>query len=173
MLYNLWKSLKKYRKKEGVYLVVTALNVANNFIKRAIEEKESLSPMKLQKLLYFLYAVFYTKTGLQLFSERFATWKYGPVIDTVYQKFRDFGSSSINKYCMNDGIITSVNEEHDIFRQLIDMVWCKFKEKSGIELSKITHEEWTAWYKAYVEHEPFLNDSDILKDGEILINGRG
>ena len=41
---------------------VTALMLANNFIKRALREKFPLYQMKLQKMLYVQYADFYWKS---------------------------------------------------------------------------------------------------------------
>jgi uncharacterized phage-associated protein len=167
-LYNMYRKMVAFTKK-GEIKVVTALNVANNFIRRAIDENVSLTPMKLQKMIYFLYAAYLCKTSQQLFAERFGTWKYGPVLDTVYQEFKGFGSSSINRYCANDGKVVSVDEKHEIFRQLIDMVWCKYRVYSGIELSKFTHKPESAWYKAYADNQPYLNDQQIEEEGEMVL----
>jgi len=38
--------------------MVTALNVANNILGRAFDERNKISPMKLQKMIYFTYKRF-------------------------------------------------------------------------------------------------------------------
>ena len=63
--------------------MVTALNISNNLLQRAFTDKISISPMKLQKLLYFTYKHYLKSTnGIPLFAERFEVWKYGPVLPT-------------------------------------------------------------------------------------------
>ena len=154
---------------KGAFNVVTALEVANNVIRRALDEKRSLSPMKLQKLIYFIYARYYSETGIRLFSERFGTWKNGPVLDTVYQEFKTFGSSSIDRFCIKDNRIKSVDEDSsESFRIVIDDLWRKYKDCNGTELSKITHTPGSAWCRAVEERNPYLKDTDILDDGKNL-----
>jgi uncharacterized phage-associated protein len=92
------------------------------------------------------------------------------VVDTVYQEFRGFNAKSIDRYCVVDNTITSVDESHETFRELIDMIWKKFKGCSGIELSGITHQDGSAWNKANSSHNPFLDDKNIKIDGEGLLN---
>lgn len=64
--------------------------IANNVLSRAFAKKAYISPMKLQKILYFVAAEYQKKAGQSLFSERFETWQYGPVLRSVYSEFHPF-----------------------------------------------------------------------------------
>lgn len=55
----------------------------------------SLTPtshLKLQKLLYYAYSEYLLKTGKRLFQEPIVAFKYGPVVEDVFHKFRHNGS---------------------------------------------------------------------------------
>jgi uncharacterized phage-associated protein len=68
---------------------------ANNFIVQASECGVNMSHLKLQKLLYILYAGFLARSGNPLFSNRFVAWKYGPVITDLYDAFSSYGRGPI------------------------------------------------------------------------------
>ena len=141
------------------------LIVSNNIIEKALNEKISLSPMKLQKILYFLYreCLQNKDIGVPIFAERFEAWKYGPVLSSVYYGFKHFGANSIaNYYSKTKGKAMKVNEAVEPeFISLLNKVWNKYKKYNGIELSSMTHQEDTAWYKAWCNDGIFLSDEDI------------
>lgn len=56
-----------------------------------------LTNLKLQKLIYFAYATHLTKTGKKLFSEPIVAYKYGPVIEDVYQLYKGYGRDEIEQ----------------------------------------------------------------------------
>ena len=147
--------------------MVTALNVANNMLRRAFTEDIAVSPMKLQKLLYFTYKHYLKSTnGTPLFAERFEVWKYGPVLPTVYSEFKHFGSRKIKDYTYSrDGRAWSADESTSIFiSNALNFVWQKYKSFDGIALSILTHKEDSAWAVAYNASSFFLDDKDILKE---------
>ena len=147
--------------------MVTALNVGNNILQRGFAEKIDITPMKLQKLIYFVYREYLKKTGRSLFNERFETWRYGPVIPSVYDKFKKNGSNAIRNYAFEKGenFYLTVNEESSpAFKEIIDLVWNMYKNFDGIVLSSITHAEGSAWRKAYENRRLYLLDEDISKE---------
>ena len=85
-----------YKGRSG--FMITSVNVANNFIRKAESENIPITPLKLQKLVYFIYKEYLQDTGTELFSERFETWKYGPVLPNLYSEFRVFGNKPITEY---------------------------------------------------------------------------
>lgn len=59
---------------------------------------DSLTPMKLQKLCYYVQAIYMaTHNGEPLFEEDFQAWTYGPVITALYQEYKDYGWRSIQE----------------------------------------------------------------------------
>ncbi len=139
--------------------------VANNIIKKAFCENIAITPMKLQKILYFLYRDYLKENNAPLFAERFMTWQYGPVLLSVYQEFKNFGASAINIPGRINGHALLVDENKDIrFKKVFDSVWSKCKNLTAIELSRLTHSPNGAWDKAYQAGKPLLSDSDIAND---------
>jgi uncharacterized phage-associated protein len=143
----------------------TPLLLSNNFVLKALKENISLSPMKLQKIIYFTYRDYLQLTNARLFSELISAWKFGPVVESVYNHFKPFGSSSISKFYRNSGgEVLILSESVDPFGGIIQSVWNKYRHYNGIELSKITHQEGSAWYKAWTTRKKYLDDKDIKNE---------
>ncbi|MHC2184549.1 putative phage-associated protein [Rathayibacter agropyri] len=127
------------------------VNVSNNLLRRAFDEDVAVSPMKLQKLLFFTSCEYAKRTHTPLIDGTFQTWKYGPVERSVYDEFRSFGGNRIRAYGKDAaGKAWVVDEQTDPqLREVIDIIWGASKNRSAVDLSRITHREGSAWYKAY------------------------
>lgn len=149
-------------------------HVANTILFRAKSEGVAVSPMKLQKLVYFLYAEYLYDEQDHLFAERFEAWKYGPVLDDVYQAFKEYGANRIKKYMPDaNGLLQVIDTDSDLqFKLCFDKVWYTYAAKTGIELSKMTHQPLSAWYAAVSNRRTFLQDQDIIAEMEQRHNGR-
>ncbi|MFB9087115.1 DUF4065 domain-containing protein [Erwinia tracheiphila] len=80
-------------------MAYSATAVANAFIEKAIKRQvPDLTPMKLQKLLFYVQS-WHLKLydGKTLFEESFMRWKFGPVIPNLYHELKRYGSSPIDK----------------------------------------------------------------------------
>lgn len=144
--------------------MINALNVGNSILHRAFTENIDITPMKLQKMIYFTYRDYLQETNMPLFDERFETWKYGPVLPSVYNEFKKNGANAIRRYATeSDGkTVFTVNEDGSpIFKKVVDNIWNICKEFDGIYLSSITHKEGSAWSKAAEKRSHYLSDEDI------------
>ena len=157
----------KNKKKEGMILVVTSVVVANNFIRRAILEEQSLTPLKLQKLIYFLFKEYLQTNGRELFGERFETWKHGPVVPSVYYEFMSFGKGNITKFAKDSQNHVLVVKEEGAFKEAFDKVWRKYGFFTGEELSDKTHTPGSAWDKAVKKEAPYLDIEDIHDENDL------
>ena len=101
-IYNFTKILQKRKGVVDMMTVYDPLEVANNILEKAFLENKPVSPMKLQKLLYFIYRDYLKKDGEALFSERFEAWKYGPVLSSVYREFKKHGGRKITEYSKDE-----------------------------------------------------------------------
>jgi uncharacterized phage-associated protein len=133
----------------------TAAHVANYFLWRAWEEDMEITPMKLQKLVYIAYGWNLVFRGSRLFKDPIVAWEYGPVIPSIYFEFKRYSGEPIKK---DDYIakFTEVGEldtvpivEDDEVIKILDLEWNFYKKYSGVELSKITHKEGSAWSEAW------------------------
>lgn len=140
--------------------------VANNVLNRAFAEKRRISPMKLQKILYFAAAEYQQATNRPLLSEQFETWKYGPALRSVCSAFHPFGRDGITRFAKNaDSRSRMIDEDADpALRRVLDAVWFATRDRSAVELSRITHREDSAWDRAFQAKQPFLESDDIAAD---------
>jgi Uncharacterized phage-associated protein len=145
--------------------MLSPLVYANSIIKMALERQVSISPMKLQKLLYLLYARHLAKYEQPIFADNFEKWQYGPVVSEVYYAFKGFGASPITKFHRDsDGDVYVVGNEAERVMGCLDEVWKRYSGWSGMELSTLTHRPGSAWSKA-LEMGVFLKLEEIKNDG--------
>jgi putative zinc finger/helix-turn-helix YgiT family protein len=106
-----------------------------------IEENENLkvSPLKLQKLMYYAQGWTIAYTDHNLFNAQFEAWQHGPVIPDVYQKYKTFGYSRItNDFNVE---IEDLNLTQDQFR-ILEWVWDKYSKYEAKFLEDLTHMEY-------------------------------
>lgn len=135
--------------------------VANEFLALAEERGQRLTPMKLQKLVYFAHGWYLAFTGKPLILERVQAWQYGPVIPDLYHEFKQYGDSVITeratewglrdrKICAEEPrIAAGQNPESDMALSVIKKVWEVYGKHSAVQLSNATHAEGTPWRKVY------------------------
>lgn len=114
--------------------------IANNILSRTFAGKAYISPMKLQRVLYFVASEYQKATKRPLLEESFSTWAYGPVLYSVYDEFRSFGRGNITCYARDArGDMFGITESQDIeLKVALERVWDKTKSMSAVELSEIT-----------------------------------
>lgn len=152
--------------KGGRCLVITPVFVANNFLKRGQTEDINISPLKLQKLVYFLYKDYLKRTGESLFSERFETWKKGPVVPSIYAEFSSYGRLPIKTFATDSRGKCFIVTENGVFKECIDRIWRVYGNYSAGELSELTHTEGSAWSKAKAKQQRYLDIEDIKNEPE-------
>lgn len=126
-----------------------------------INKHKITEPVKLQKILYFLYLEYLKEKKEKLFDEEFEAWVYGPVLRAVYNHLRYIGlnfneyetwNSEKDEYVINK--IIPLNNK-DIFK-FIDEKIKKYKNKNTFDLVDEAHNT-----------SPWLNARKGLKDEEI------
>jgi len=144
----------------------SVLSLCNNILWRAQKDKVAVTPMKLQKLLYYICAKYVQETGIYPILERFEVWRYGPVIPSVYSEFKSFRASPINKYSKDaKGQANIVDEDASpILRGCIDFIWGKYKGFTGPELARRTYGEGAGWYFAIQRNDAIIGMEDMMND---------
>ena len=155
------------RKREGALCMVNSLVVANNVLQRAERDGVTdVSPMKLQKLIYLVYARYLHLSGMPLFLNKFEVWQHGPVEREVYNYFRDFGGRPIDVFAkINDRFLYVDEEESPLFRQVMDEVWGRYRNTDAWTLSEMTHEDGSAWSTMRKDGSWIIGDTEIRGDG--------
>lgn len=147
-------------------MAYTATIIANNVLQRAFRDKVEVSPMKLQKILYFVAAEYAKRTNRPLLAEPFQPWRYGPVLRSVYSEFKPFGGNPIRGYAKDaQGQAFVMEERYDPeLADALNAVWDRTRNRSAVDLSRITHKEGSAWYAAFIENNEYIDASAIEQD---------
>ena len=132
-------------------------------ISYVFERLEEVTPLMLQKLLYFIQGISYALNKRPMFYENCQAWVHGPVYPEVYDMFRDFKYNPIEdaRFAIFEGTEDALTEEE---RRVIDLVVDTFGEYSGKVLERITHKElpWKLARKGYADTIP--SNETILKE---------
>jgi len=161
----------------------SAKAVANAFLDLAEKSGEQIQPMKLQKLVYMAHGWSLGIFDAPLVDEPVQAWKFGPVIASTYHSFKQFGSGAITKkavnYTVNKDTLTIKEEIPEIdpnderTRQLISIVWERYKKFTGPQLSDMTHLSGTPWHECFNgAHGVEIPNSAIKKHYKQLIAER-
>jgi len=75
-------------------------SIASYFLHKAAESNQTLTPMKVIKLVYLAHAWNLGLFGNPLFEEKAQAWKYGPVIPSLYHALKFFGNEDVPKDAM-------------------------------------------------------------------------
>jgi len=150
---------------ESRAMAYTAKQVANEFLILAQSDGKDLTPMQLQKLVYFAYGWYLAITGERLLNEREA-WQWGPVIPSLYSEFKRFGSDPITEPSRDfSGRPYRLRSDDSIkdgeALRLIKRVWEIYGRYSASQLSGMTHEPNSPWSQT---PEKNVKGTDISDD---------
>lgn len=120
------------------------------------------SHLKLQKLLYYCYAEFLKRTGSKLFEEPIVSYKYGPVVESVFKEFTPHGSSIIDyeedgqfiispkTQAATPSFIKTVTSENGAVAVdcVIDVIK-KYGDETPYDLVNRTHKKGGPWDRVY------------------------
>lgn len=140
--------------------------VANSILRRAFKEKIAVSPMKLQKLMFFITCLYQRNTGRRLLTESFQPWRYGPVCRAVYGEFKSFGGNPITAYAKDAiGNAYAADERSSPeLKQALDTVWSHLGCLPAVMLFRITVLPRSAWSKAVERKNCFISNADMAED---------
>lgn len=123
--------------------------------------KQSMSPKKLQKLLYYAQAWSVTllneksdEINNQLFPEDFEAWVHGPVVPEVYREFKEYGYRDIPK---KDAKVNLNEDVEDVLNQIMKI----YGDFSGNELENISHQE-EPWKATRGNTNPLERCNDVI-----------
>lgn len=104
---------------------------------------EEITPLALQKLLYYSQGFYKAFFGNFLFNSDCEAWVHGPVYNEIYYKYKFYGSKNIEQYLDYD--ISEILDEDK--KNLLDVIIKYFGFYNGKALEKMTHYE-RPWLEA-------------------------
>jgi uncharacterized phage-associated protein len=149
--------------KHGPYL---ADAVANEFLDLG---GGSITPMKLQKLVYYAHAWNLAIFDAPLISDRIEAWTYGPVIPSLYEEFKEFRGSPITRKAWeldNQGkrIQARIPDHDDRSKALIERVWKLLGHLTPIQLSNMSHSINEPWHKIQYKNAGLAIPQELITD---------
>ncbi len=100
------------------------------------DDEETITNLKLQKLLYYAQGFHLALLGKPLFLDSVKAWVHGPVVPTVWYDYKDCGSKPISRLEAFDvGVIDAES------RSVIDEVCNVYGQFSPWRLREMTHDE--------------------------------
>jgi uncharacterized phage-associated protein len=151
-------------------MAYNAKAVANYFLDVAASHKTSLTPMKLQKLIFFAHGWHLALCDEPLIAETVEAWQFGPVVPSVYHEFKHERSGAISsratEFDLDDFAIIepSVPAEDSQARAVMDKVWQAYGKLSATQLSNLTHLPDTPWANARAKYGETQRSVPIEED---------
>lgn len=124
------------------YHTYNAIDVAFSLLKHAAKQGKCFTNLQLQKLTYVCHGLSLAHFNRPLIIEDVFAWKYGPVVPSLYFRFKEFGS----------GVIAASYDEVELDLEseaLISDVVSKLGQLSGSQLVELTHREGSPWEKVW------------------------
>lgn len=163
-LVTLQKEGKIEKTKTELIMNYAPITIATYFLKKEVDNK-TITPMKIIKLVYIAQGWYLALTnGNSLINEKAEAWKYGPVIPSLYERFKSFGSNIITDIPKVD-ISNLTQKDTDI----LDDVWNNYGDKSGIQLSGKTHEPNTPWSKTWEKARETTKKEDLVIPNNLIM----
>ena len=155
--------------------------ITNEFLNLAREVGQSLTPMKVQKLVYYAHGWHLATAGPPLIVEQVEAWRWGPVIRPLYAALAEFGNQPITRnlqevvvapgatpwYQLRDYAVDVSDDAGAFALSVIRRVWDLYGGLSAVQLSKMTHEPDTPWDVVAREHGYAIPDNTIIPEDTI------
>ena len=140
---NLKTDASYIKSKKALDTLTDSDKCANSKIDLAIQyllsQCEDITPLALQKALYYIQGFYFAFYKTFLFPEDCQAWVHGPVYKDIYFRYKDYKFDSIESSDEIDDALFSSSEKA-IFENVTKHVCCY----SGKTLEKFTHSE-TPW----------------------------
>lgn len=122
-------------------MAYNAIEIAKKIVaKTNIDEGDSITNLKLQKLLYYQQGFHLAYFDEPLFNEGIEAWTHGPVVPEVYRTYKKYGKGAIEIPEDTSDVIDLSEEEESLFYDVYEA----FNQYSATALVRMTHRE-TPW----------------------------
>jgi uncharacterized phage-associated protein len=133
---------------------VAAQRVGRWFVNHADREAgEAITPLKLQKLVYYADAWYLANFDRPLIDENFEAWAHGPAVRSLYTRYKEHGWNALPQEV---GPLPPVAIEGFLTR-----VFKEYGQYSAKKLEQMTHEE-NPWLEARGNLPPEAASSNAI-----------
>lgn len=122
----------------------------------------NLTPLQLIKLVYIAHGWSLAIYDRSLINEDVRAWQYGPVIPQLYNAIKKYRAEPVKDIIPGDNDKKPISEED---RQLISVIYEKYGNYSGGQLSTLTHKPHSPWSQTWNEHgENQIIQSNVISE---------
>lgn len=121
-------------------------------------EDDQITNLKLNKLLYYAQGVCLARTGKPLFFEKIEAWPLGPVVPSIYHRYKCCGKNSISMSEESVDRASFAEEELDVMLDVLR----EFGQYTGAKLVTLTHLPGTPWSEAQATGKTTL-EPEVLR----------
>lgn len=125
----------------------------------AARQEPDVTPLKLQKLLYFAQANYLASTDERLFDENLEAFRHGPVVYKTYQRYMNINQILVAREVSPAIETARVPEDVEHF---LKSIWDKYKDYSAGQLRNLTHLQ-DPWLHNYEEgsYRTVISDDEL------------
>lgn len=120
-----------------------AVDIAKFVISYANHKGKPVTPLRLQKLLFFLWVEVRRMSGIRVFDDTIYAWEFGPVVLSVYIRFCANGGMAIRD--TYDNVYITVHDSA-VFAEILD-AYMVYSARELINLSRIKGMAWDKVFK--------------------------
>jgi uncharacterized phage-associated protein len=157
------KAIQAAKKIAGLFCVSDKMLLTISYI---FDQMKEITPLALQKILYFIQGIYMVMFGEPLFKEDCRAWVHGPVYEQVYDLFKDFKYNPIedNRFAIFKERFVELSDRE---KKVIDLVINSFGKYSGKVLETITHNE-SPWKNARANYDLLQPSRELIDKNEIM-----
>lgn len=126
---------------------------------------DSITNLKMQKLTYYGQAWHLVIEDEPIFHEPIRAWAHGPVVPTLYRRFRGCGWSSIDTTML---VTDPFNDLPECARRVLDQVYENYGSLTGKQLEQMTHSE-SPWLDARGKAGPLERSDAVISHDAMRI----
>ncbi|MDQ3126122.1 MAG: DUF4065 domain-containing protein [Pseudomonadota bacterium] len=127
--------------------MISATKAANIVLDEAARYGVQLTPLQVMKHVYMSHGMFLGRHATPLLTEDVQAWQYGPVIRSLYQNMKQFGSRNIVGRLPVSYFDKS--EPTALESGTIQGVFATYGNFSGPALSNLTHRPGSPWSQVW------------------------
>ena len=132
-------------------------DIADFFIAKTNNAKikgETMTNLRLQKLVYYSYVWYLVIFDKKLFEETIEAWQYGPVVNELYHEVKNLG--------LLTDLESDPDDLDDVVKNHLEAIWGLYSKYSASRLVDLTHEE-KPWIEAYnTQSKQQITDEKII-----------
>lgn len=112
-----------------------------------LRRETETTPMHVLKLVYISHGWMLGLYGRSLINEPAEAWRYGPVVPSVYRRYKSFRGDPITAEPV-DRSDAFDDEQRDVVKQVHEV----YGDFTALQLSALTHKPGTPWDITYREY---------------------